>query len=362
MVEPSDKSTSPLDPLGQRIREIVLELLSRTAQPTAWELLEFVEQQVGFKARWVMKVVLTDLADDRDLTKWARQYVLSLLRSGDLPKALECEVPPRKRIESTIDELLHSSLDYRNSEKFQELISFIARFKEYSPYNNMLVRLQNPTCTYFARQKVWYERFGRTLKEDARPMLILAPMHPVILVYDLDQTEGRPLPEELERFSQFEGEWDPIWLERVVTNAERHYHIKVDFKKLSTTYSGFATNACDRDKWKMRTVIHNGLDGPSCFGVLCHELAHILLGHLGCEGHHWWPSRMGINRHAAEIEAEACAYIVTTRFRLEGTSSQYLSRYLIEERLPGTVSLDMIAKVASRIERMALDPLSERKH
>jgi len=62
-------------------------------------------------------------------------------------------------------------------------------------------------------------RFGRALKEDARPMLILAPMHPVMLVYDLDQTEGEPLPKELKNFARFEGEWDPTRLRRTVVDV-----------------------------------------------------------------------------------------------------------------------------------------------
>ena len=37
-------------------------------------------------------------------------------------------------------------------------------------------------------------------------MLILAPMHPVMLVFDLDQTTGRALPSEIENFAKFEGE------------------------------------------------------------------------------------------------------------------------------------------------------------
>jgi len=40
----------------------------------------------------------------------------------------------------------------------------------------MLVRLQNPTCGFYATERDWDDRFGRNLKEDARPMLILAPM------------------------------------------------------------------------------------------------------------------------------------------------------------------------------------------
>jgi len=92
-------------------------------------------------------------------------------------------------------------------------------FHANAPYNNMLVKVQNPACGFYAREKDWYQRFGRRLIEDARPMLILAPMHPVMLVYDVDQTEGAPLPEHLTEFATFEGAFEPEWLERMTENA-----------------------------------------------------------------------------------------------------------------------------------------------
>src|SRR5207245_2825139 len=101
----------------------------------------------------------------------------------------------------------------------------------------------------------------------------LAPMHPVMLVYDLDQTEGAVLPKELQGFSRFDGDWDSTWLVRIVENAQRH-RIRVDLKPLSSTHGGFATPDRGNADWKMRIVVHSGLDEPSRFGVLCHELAH----------------------------------------------------------------------------------------
>ena len=190
-MEQPDLPTSSEEHFRLRVREAVLELLASPAQPAAWELLEFVEHQLGFKVRWVIGEILSALTTDQKLTSLDRSYVSSLLQTGDLYKALEHKEPPRKQVESSIDALLRSSAAYRSSRKFQAMIRFMARFRQYSPYNNMLVRIQNPSCSFFAREKIWYERFRRTLKDDARPMLILAPMHPVMLVYDLDQTEGR---------------------------------------------------------------------------------------------------------------------------------------------------------------------------
>jgi hypothetical protein len=85
------------------------------------------------------------------------------------------------------------------------MVGFMGSFRDYAPFNNMLVRIQNPSCSFYATETDWSRRFERHIKEDARPMLILAPMHPVMLVYDLDQTHGKDLPAELSRFARFEG-------------------------------------------------------------------------------------------------------------------------------------------------------------
>ena len=102
----------------------------------------------------------------------------------------------------------------------------------------------------------------------------------------------------------------------------------------------------------MRIAIHAELDQPSGYGTLCHELAHIYLGHLGSDKDHWWPSRTDLDSRAVEIEAEAAAFIVTVRRGLAGSSAAYVSRYLSGRPLPSSVSLDQVAKVASRIEQM----------
>ncbi len=241
------------------------------------------------------------------------------------------------------------------------MVEFMARFTDYAPYNNMLVRIQNPTCSFYATEPDWSNRFGRKLKEDARPMLILAPMHPVMLVYALDETEGPPLPQELSTFAQFQGQWDPDWLVRTAQSAALHDQILVKFKKLSSTNAGFATLFRGTGGWKMKIGIHADLDEPSQYGTLCHELAHIYLGHLGSDRDHWWPSRADLDSRAAEIEAEATAFIVTTRRRLAGSSAAYVFRYLDGQPLPSSVSLDQVAKVSSRIEQMGNASLSPRK-
>jgi hypothetical protein len=241
------------------------------------------------------------------------------------------------------------------------MINFIGRFRDYAPYNNMLVRVQNPSCAFYATQGDWLRRFERRLKEDARPMLILAPMHPVLLVYEIDQTEGPDLPEHMLNFAAFTGDWDNDYLNRSLENAARRDHIRVDFKRLSSSNAGFATIARADREFKMRIALHEELDNPSRFGVLCHELAHIYLGHLGTDKDYWWPSRKNLDHRTVEIEAEAVAFLVTTRLGLRGASAAYVSKFVAHGDIPKSVSLDLIAKVTSRIEDMARHRLETRR-
>ena len=336
----------------QCVAAYVKDMLAAARQPSAHELVAKLDAAVGIVARWDLKTVLASLADDEDLTRSQQAYLRWLLEEEDLAAALRGEGVPDQEAISTIDSLLQASRNYRRSSEFQEMIEFMGRFRDYAPYNNMLVRIQNPTCSFYATARDWQNRFGRTLIEDARPMLILAPMHPVMLVYDLDQTEGSRLPTELQGFSRFQGDWDANWLHRLVENASRH-RIRVEFRRLSSTQSGFATPATGSGG-KMRVVVNGELSEPSRFGVLCHEMAHILLGHLGGDGDRWWPSRSHLGRSAIEVEAEATAYVVTRHLGLEGTSAAYVSRHLRPNaEVPGGVSFDMIGKIAGRIERMA---------
>jgi hypothetical protein len=112
----------------------------------------------------------------------------------------------------------------------------------------------------------------------------------------------------------------------------------------------------------MRIAIHDQLNGPSQFGILCHELAHILLGHLGTDSDQWWPSRLNLDKRTIEIEAESVAYIVTNHLGLEGSSAAYVSRHLMKGgEVPQSVSLDYVVKIAGHIERMATRKMQPRR-
>ena len=60
------------------------------------------------------------------------------------------------------------------------------------------------------------------------------------MVYDIADTEGPPLPDKLEVFTQTTGPFNPIILDRTLKNAERD-RILVERKAMGPLRGGFAT-------------------------------------------------------------------------------------------------------------------------
>ena len=54
-----------------------------------------------------------------------------------------------------------------------------------------------------------------------------------------------------------------------------------------------------------------------------------------------------------EIEAESVSHIVLNRVGLESASPAYLSSYIADGGIPESVSVDLIAKVAAKLEEMS---------
>ena len=86
------------------------------------------------------------MKSDRTLTHAWRDYLDSLIRSGELDAARRGADAPKKEIASSIDSLLRQTNIYRDSAQFREMVAFMARFREYAPYNNMLVTYSRTFC------------------------------------------------------------------------------------------------------------------------------------------------------------------------------------------------------------------------
>lgn len=146
----------------------------------------------------------------------------------------------------TIHELLRRSWRFRNTKEFTKFFDFFARFHNYSRYNTMLVYIQNQAVTFLGGVSFWKKKFGRTIKEDARPYIILAPNGPVMLVYDVFETEGKESPEEFlekglgSKPFEVKGKIEDKIFERAIEETKK-WGIKTSFKPLSYFNAGYVT-------------------------------------------------------------------------------------------------------------------------
>ena len=191
-------------------------------------------------------------------------------------------------------------------------------------------------------------------------MLILAPMTPVLLVYDVVDTDGRELPAWFHEPFAASGEFSESVLTKTLANAQRD-GIQVVKKKMGLLHGGTAMIPPATSASKVRIELKEGESMATAYATLCHELAHVYLGHLGGDADGWWVSRLGLPKSVREMEAESVAWLVCERAGISTKSAEYLAGYLRNPDDQKLVSVHMVAKAASRIEEMGQRMLTARK-
>ncbi len=264
-----------------------------------------------------------------------------------------------------LDGLLGSIQDFHNTREFVELIKFIGRFTQYSPFNCALLYIQNPKVTYVATPAQWRNKHHRTIKSGSRPMVILAPMRPVMFVYDLIDTEGLPIPDYILNPFQVSGTLDEKIYRRTLQNARaRGIGIGIE-DNLSVLHAGSAWRLPEPGHFhftdshgvkigpiSLRIDVNDFLDIPSRYDTIAHELAHICCGHLGALGDEVWPDRKSVSELPAEFEAEAVAYMVCSRLGINNRAVEYLAvKASKNDKLP-IISFDSMIRAVNDIEEM----------
>lgn len=328
---------------------------------------EFVEALVAEFGTGI-KILLIDLvnllAQDEGLRRFDREYVASYLKPADIETVLRGEKPKRIAGESTLDELFARSSAYLSTDKFVELIQFTSKLREYSPYNNMLVYLQRPDATHWATASHWRKKFNRKVKDDARPLIMLQPMGPVMLAYDVTDTEGPQLPALLADLFAVEGSFHFEIFDRTIKNCTSA-GIVIKYRKLGAHHAGTAIRApqdVSASGIKATIELNEAHDLAARYATLCHEIAHIYLGHLGADlEDNLWGARLGLTRNQRELEAEAVTYTVCYRAGLTTKSAEYLAGYLGDGKELAGISVDMVMKTAGVVERMGRELIRPRK-
>jgi hypothetical protein len=218
----------------------------------------------------------------------------------------------------------------------------------------MLLQVQKPGLSYAASARDWRERFGRTLKEGARPLLILWPFGPVALVYDVLETEGKDLPQDVASFYA-NGSIDDKKIAAFLPQMAKK-NIKCCWLDAGDQKAGsirvLQRGTKDKEPTLYQMNINCNHEAPVQFTTFAHELGHLFLGHLGPDQVLSIPSRAAMKHAQVEMEAESVAFLVCERNGIKSKSETYLSAYVTDNTTVGDIDLYQIMRAAGQIESL----------
>lgn len=255
---------------------------------------------------------------------------------------------------SLLDQLLSDSRLYTKSQDYKNLLDFVVRLRNFAPFNAMLLQVQKPGLSYAASASDWKYRFDRTPKEGARPLLILWPFGPVALVYDVLDTDGRPLPDGVPSFFA-SGTMTKERLDMFTSPLKRKRIEKynVDAGDRNAGLIRVVSRGCTpKEHTHYRIHINRNHDVPVQFSTLAHELGHLFLGHLGADKMLNVPDRPQMTHSQQELEAESVAYLVCARNGVSCQSEKYLKDYVSTNTTIDDIDLYQIMRATGQIEAL----------
>jgi N-terminal domain of anti-restriction factor ArdC/IrrE N-terminal-like domain len=264
-----------------------------------------------------------------------------------------------EKIRKVADEALNKLATELEAGRSQALVAYLdtaSKFHHYSWGNVLLIHAQRPTATRVGSFHMWKD-LHRLVKKGEKGIMIYAPIFTkqhdkqpeapqpgqngvkredtfklsgfrTAYVFDVQQTEGKPLPE----FAKTAG--DPRdYLDKLKGLVSKH-NITLEYNQSITPAYGISHGG--------KIQLLPNMQPAQEFSVLAHELAHEMLHHD--------KSQTRQSQTHVETQAEAVAYVVSRSVGLDTNtaSADYISLYNGDKKVLAE-SLSTIQETSSRI-------------
>ena len=277
------------------------------------------------------------------------------MRNTTLDDQAELQFSSGDDARSLLDQLLSDSRLYTQSKDYKELLDFTVRLRNFAPFNAMLLQVQKPGLSYAASAREWRLGFGRWPKEGVRPLVVLWPFGPVGLVYDVMDTEGEPLPQDVQSFFTRGSITEKMLadFEKTLKGRNIKWYL-VDAGDFNAGSIQVIQRADKQNPITTYSLWLNRNHGPAVqFATLTHELGHLFLGHLGFDKALKIKDRYVPGHAKQEIEAESVAYIVCRRNGVEPKSQIYLSNFVKSDtNVANDIDVYQIMRAAGQVEHL----------
>ncbi len=277
------------------------------------------------------------------------------------------------QIEAGIKALFQSG----NLEKNQAYLRTMSHFHHYSVNNQMLIFSQCPHATLVAGYQKWQNQFSRHVLRGEKGISILAPtpykikvekekldpdtklplldadgntiteekevqipMFRPVKVFDVSQTDGKPLPERVQSpVAELTGNVEHY--EAFMEALRRISPVPIEMKPLSNDLDGFFSPS------KQSITLRDGMSEVQTVCAAVHEIAHSKLHDYAKQ-----PNSQPKDSNTEEIEAESIAYTVCAYFGIETSANSfgYVATWSKDKDLKAFKdSLDTIRKTSSEL-------------
>lgn len=252
-----------------------------------------------------------------------------------------------------------------DGEEYANYLRTMNKFRHYSINNQLLIWCQCPQATAVAGFNDWKKKFGRTVKKGEKGIRILAPV-PVkvkvgedeedengiihhagedmkqillfrpVVVFDVSQTEGKPLPEfEVKELTGKVSDYESV-LDAIIEVSP----CDVSFEEITTGAKGYYSILANK------VVINTGMSEEQTLKTCLHEIAHAVLHNRERSGEE------KKDKPTQEVEAESIAFMVANALGID--TSSYSFKYVATWSNGKTVpelkaSLELIKATATEL-------------
>ena len=237
----------------------------------------------------------------------------------------------KQRVQELTDKLEQGLQDLFNSDSYRNYLSTMSKFHNYSFNNTLLIAMQKPDVT----QELLLDKDGNPQKEEVE---ITIPAFRAVSVFDLSQTDGKPIPElaAKELLSDVEGYQDMIKAIEVISP------VPIELEEIAGDSKGYY------DRVAKRIAVQENMSESQTLKTMIHEVAHFKLHSKEVEQ----DEQMKKDRNTKEVEAESVAYTVCQHFGID--TSDYSFGYIAgwssgRDTKELRFSMDTIRRTASEL-------------
>ena len=330
---------------------------------------------------YLLDFFLEDGSEEQKL--WLAEHQPEIANLERRVKLMADKPTNRERLQQITAGIEQGIKELFESEKYMRYLSVMSRFHRYSVNNTMLIYMQKPDATLVAGYNKWKNQFERHVKRGEHGITIIAPtpfkkkieeqkldpdtkapmldaegkvimeereveipMFRPVKVFDVSQTDGKPLPELASSLSGSVQNYE-IFMEALRRSAP----VPLSVEPMAANMDGYFSPD------QQRIAIRAGMSEVQTVSAAVHEIAHSKLHNYAkvqkeaARASDKEPPKKK-DRNTEEVEAESISYAVCQYFGIQTgeNSFGYIATWSQDKTLPELrASLETINKAAGEL-------------